>query len=124
MWEEAGILRDRASLSRALDALAEIDRSLDRTGVATLERKFNLTWHDWLNLKSLVLVSRAIAAAALAREESRGAHYRTDFPTSKPPDDLAYCRVRLAKGEIALDWQPVHFTRVKPGETLLRNDAA
>ena len=124
MWEEAGILRDRASLSRALDALAEIDRSLDGTGVATQEREFNLTWHDWLNLKSLVLVSRAIVAAALAREESRGAHYRTDFPTSKAPDDLAYCRVRLAKGEIALDWQPVRFTRVKPGETLLKSDAA
>ena len=124
MWEEAGILRDRASLGRALDALAEIDRSLDRTGVATQERAFNLTWHDWLNLKSLVLVSRAIAGAALAREESRGAHFRTDFPTSKPPDDLAYCRARLAKSEIALDWQPVRFTRVKPGETLLRNDAA
>jgi fumarate reductase flavoprotein subunit len=124
MWEDVGILRDRASLRRALGTLGDIDARLDRAGVATQERAFNLTWHDWLNLKSLILVSRAIAVAALAREESRGAHYRTDFPATKPPPDLSYSRVRLANGELVLDWQPVQFTRVKPGETLLRNDAA
>jgi fumarate reductase flavoprotein subunit len=124
MWEEAGILRDRASLGRALDGLAELDHALDRTGVATQERAFNLTWHDWLNLKSLVLLSRAIATAALAREESRGAHYRADFPATKSPEDLAFSRVTLAGNEIALDWEKVRFTRVKPGETLLKSDAA
>jgi len=124
MWEDVGILRDRASLERALGTLGDIDTRLDRAGVATQERAFNLTWHDWLNLKSLIIVSRAIAAAALARDESRGAHYRTDFPATKPPEDLTYSCVRLVNGEIALDWQPVQFIRVKPGETLLRNDAA
>jgi len=124
MWEDVGILRDRASLQRALGTLSDIETRLDLAGVATQERAFNLTWHDWLNLKSLILVSRAIATAALAREESRGAHYRTDFPATMPPTDLAYSCVRLANGQIALDWQPVQFTRVKPGETLLRDDAA
>jgi fumarate reductase flavoprotein subunit len=42
--------------------------------------RYNLTWHDWLNLDSLVAVSRAICASAAARNESRGAHHREDFP--------------------------------------------
>jgi fumarate reductase flavoprotein subunit len=125
MWQDVGILRDRAGLERAQGLLAELDARLDRTGVATQDLAFNLTWHDWLNLKSLVLVSRAIAAAALAREESRGAHFRTDFPDTRPPQDgLASTAVRLAGGEVAVGWEPVRFTRVRPGESLLAPAAA
>ena len=47
---------------------------------------FNLTWHDWLNLRSLTEVSRVITLAARKRENSRGAHFREDFPE---PGDLA-----------------------------------
>jgi succinate dehydrogenase flavoprotein subunit len=124
MWEDVGILRDRAGLARALGALADLDARLDRAGVATQERTFNLTWHDWLNLKSLILVSQAIATASLAREESRGAHYRTDYPTIRPPENLSYSRVSLDGNELRLAWAPVRFTRIKPGETLLKDDAA
>ena len=49
-------------------------------GVADAEKRYNLTWMDRLNLENLVLVSRAICAAAQARTDSRGAHYREDFP--------------------------------------------
>ncbi len=124
MWEDVGILRDEAGLTRALGTLVDLDARLDRVGVATQERAFNLTWHDWLNLRSLILVSRAIATAALAREDSRGAHYRADFPRTKPPIDLAYSCVTLGSSDLALAWEKVCFTRVKPGETLLTDDAA
>ena len=56
------------------------------TGVADADRRFNLTWHDWLNLRSLCEISRVIALAALKRENSRGAHFRSDFPE---PGDFA-----------------------------------
>ena len=80
---------------------------------------FNLAWHDWLNLGSLIAVSRAIVCAARARENSRGAHYRDDYPD---PGDLAasaYTRVRLRAGALASEQVPVRFTRVRPGESLL-----
>ena len=68
-------------------------RSLLATGLADGDRTFNLTWHDWLNLESLIDVSRVIARAALAREDSRGAHFREDFPGTGDLDATRYVRV-------------------------------
>jgi fumarate reductase flavoprotein subunit len=123
MWEDVGILRTGDGLRRGLAALDDLDRALDATGVADGDRAYNLTWHDWLNLKNLVLVSRSIAAAALAREDSRGAHFREDFPHTSDLATSRYTVVRLAEGGVAITTEPVHFTRVVPGETLLREAA-
>ena len=120
MWEKAGILRDAASLAAAARGLDDLDAALDAAGVEDGDRAFNLTWHDWLNLKSLVLVSRAIVAAADARRESRGAHWREDFPHTDPDaEGLRYTLATLREGRIALGWEEVRFTRLRPGESLL-----
>ena len=83
MWNDVGILRTAEGLARGMATLAALDARLDTVGVHGSadggDRAFNLTWHDWLNLKSLIQVSRVIAEAALSREDSRGAHYREDF---------------------------------------------
>ena len=120
MWDDAGIVRDAAGLSRAADVLTGLAEDLDRYRLPEIARdpSFNMTWHDWLNLSNLVAVSRVIVRAAQARENSRGAHYRSDFPD---PGDLAtsaYTRVR-AGGPLAVEAMPVVFTRVRPGETLI-----
>jgi fumarate reductase flavoprotein subunit len=125
MWDKAGILRDAAGLADATSALDALEAELDASGVDGANRAFNLTWHDWLNLKSLLLVSRAIVVASQAREESRGAHWREDFPETR--DDragLAATSVRLEDDHMVLQWQPVAFTRLKPGESLLTPVAA
>jgi len=124
MWDEVGVVRDRAGLERGLAALDAIEAELMMTGVAEDGRAFNLTWHDWLNLRSLTEVSRVIALAALKRENSRGAHFRSDFPE---PGDLATSRFTVARQTAAgleISEQPVEFTHVKPGETLLQDKAA
>ncbi len=121
MWDKAGILRDAAGLADATSALDALEAELDASGVDGANRAFNLTWHDWLNLKSLLLVSRAIVVASQAREESRGAHWREDFPETRDERaGLAATSVRLEEGRVALAWQPVAFTRLKPGESLLQ----
>ncbi|TMG72556.1 MAG: FAD-binding protein [Betaproteobacteria bacterium] len=120
MWEQVGILRDARGLARAEADLGALDAELERTGLGTAERSFNLTWHDWLNLKSLLAVSRAITRAAAARQESRGAHYREDFPITGPLEASAYTSIR---GDGALTMKPVVFTRVRPGQTLLKHAA-
>ena len=81
--------------------------------------RYNLTWHDWLNLESLIAVSRAICAAAQARTDSRGAHFREDFPETGNLETSSYSRVRLADAGYRVDFAPVHFTRVRPGQSLI-----
>ncbi|NLD53260.1 MAG: FAD-binding protein, partial [Burkholderiaceae bacterium] len=71
MWQDVGILRDATGLARALGRLDELDQALSRSGIVDGDRAFNPSWHDWLNLRSLIAVSRTIATAALAREDSR-----------------------------------------------------
>jgi len=79
-----------------------------------------LAWHDWMNLRNLIAVSRVIATSALARENSRGAHFREDFPETGAMDDSYYCVVRAdARGALHLQREPVRFTRVEPGHSLL-----
>jgi fumarate reductase flavoprotein subunit len=119
MWDDVGVFRDAIGLRRAESALIALDERLDHTGISGTSLAFNLTWHDWLNLKSLILISRAITAASLARAESRGAHFRSDFPETAPDEDAAFTKVRLSGNDIALDWERVSFTRIKPGESLL-----
>src|SRR5205823_6373137 len=67
MWDDVGVMRDAAGLRRGLAGLAAIEGELLSIGVADGDRAFNLTWHDWLNLRSLIEISKVIAAAALRR---------------------------------------------------------
>ena len=119
MWHKVGIIRDEAGLRAGLAELAAIESELDECGIADANRAFNLTWHDWLNLKSLAQTSRAIAEAALARTDSRGAHYREDFPEAGPLEKSAFTSLRLDGSSLKVTTKPVAFTRVRPGESLL-----
>ncbi len=123
MWDKVGIMRDAAGLGAALAGLDAIETDLDAGALADHNRAFNLSWHDWLNLKSLIEVSRVIARAAAAREDSRGAHFREDFPDTGPLEASAHTRARLVAGRLEITMQPVAFTRVRPGQTLLRDAA-
>ena len=120
MWEKVGIIRDARGLGEAAAQLSTLEASLDRAGIGDPGRVFNLTWHDWLNLKSLLAVSRTICAAALAREDSRGAHFREDFPQSGPLEASTFTSI-AADGNVVM--KPVAFTRVRPGESLLKDAA-
>jgi fumarate reductase flavoprotein subunit len=116
MWNDVGILRSAAGLKRALVDLDQLDALLSETGVADDDRRYNLTWHDWINLRSLLAVSRAIATAALAREDSRGAHYREDFPARTPLSTSDYTLARESARAIAIARLPVRFTRLTPAQ--------
>ncbi|MBU2286860.1 MAG: FAD-binding protein [Gammaproteobacteria bacterium] len=123
MWEDVGILRDAEGLQRALHTLAELDATLARTGVADGDRGFNPSWHDWLNLRSLISVNRVIARSALEREDSRGAHFREDHPATGDLPGSTYVVVTQRGDALEIHREPVRFTRVAPGETILQEAA-
>ena len=119
MWEDVGVLRTEAGIERGLTRIADIEAELAETGVDSDTLAFNLTWHDWLNLRSLCDISRVIARAGLARENSRGAHFREDYPDE---GDLAasYFTVARQQGDtLDIAREPVDFSIVKPGDTIL-----
>ena len=124
MWDDAGIIRNCESLERTLLQLDEMAADLAITGLAEEDRRFNLSWHDWINLENLILVSRAICVAAIARENSRGAHFRDDFPEAGDLETSPYTVARQRDGEMMVENRPVEFTRIRPGESLIEEDAA
>ena len=95
MWQDVGLFRDREGLSRALAVFEPAWQELD----ARLRRDAPLDPDDW-RTASILTVGRLIARAALRREESRGGHYRSDFPDR---DDVHWKR---RVGETASDGRP------------------
>jgi fumarate reductase flavoprotein subunit len=113
MWDRVGLVRDGAGLGQALEAIGGVEAALDGIGVSG-GAAFNVAWQDWLDLASLVIAARLIATSALARRESRGAHYRRDFPDSEAGVPYVV-RVRRDGDAPAVWREPVALTRVQPG---------
>jgi succinate dehydrogenase / fumarate reductase flavoprotein subunit/fumarate reductase flavoprotein subunit len=112
MWEGCGVVRTREGL---LGAQARIEELIEEAAAIAVPgpAEMNYAWQEALDLGNQLTVARAVVASALAREESRGAHYRADFPE---PDDarwLRYAVVRSgAEGVPAIDWRPVELSRL------------
>ncbi len=119
MWDGVGVMRDAEGIARAQGELAELKAELLAGGIGDENRVFNLGWHDWLNLRSLIEVSEVIAAAALSRENSRGAHFREDFPEVGSLEDSYFTVARRESGGIEVEREAVKFPIVKPGESLI-----
>jgi fumarate reductase flavoprotein subunit len=100
-----------------------VSDALMDVGVAADNLAFNLTWHDWLNLRSLCDVSEVITKAGIARENSRGAHFREDFPEAGAMEDSDFTVARMAGDQVDVTREPVQFTIVRPGETVLPEGA-
>ena len=124
MWDDVGVIRDGAGLQRGTEALESLGDELKQTGIGQTDLRFNLTWHDWLNLESQISVSKAITQAALKRENSRGAHYREDFASEGEYATSRYTVVYDNGGKIAVDDEAVDFSIVSPGESLIEVDPA
>jgi fumarate reductase flavoprotein subunit len=99
--------------------LDQLDQQLHQMGVGDIQREYSITWQDWMNLSNLILVSKSVADAALARENSRGAHYREDFPQPGSLEESYFTAVHLGIEGLEIKNRPVQFTMVKPGETIL-----
>jgi fumarate reductase flavoprotein subunit len=117
MEEAAGIYRDGDTLAKAADKLRELR---ERAATAVLDdasHTFNTELTAALELAGMVDLAEAIVHCALRREESRGAHQRTDFPARDDERFLAHSMVyRTADGPPRVEHLPVTITRWPPGE--------
>jgi succinate dehydrogenase / fumarate reductase flavoprotein subunit len=83
MQNLVGIVRTHDEMTRALGELEVLKRRTERVGVPG-NREYNPGWHTALDLRHLLIVSEAIARSAIERRESRGGHFRDDFPDKDP----------------------------------------
>lgn len=85
MSQNVGVLRTGSGLEKAYSELSELDREIgdltDSSSLSDLPSSENIV--RWSETRNLVLIARLVTLAALLREESRGAHYRHDYPVSK-----------------------------------------
>jgi succinate dehydrogenase / fumarate reductase flavoprotein subunit len=100
MQDLVGIVRTESDMRRALEGILALRKRAAEVGV-TGNREYNPGWHTAMDLDNLLTCSEAVTRSALERQESRGGHFREDFPNK----DAAYagfnvlCR-RGADGEM------------------------
>src|ERR1700748_3046437 len=83
-------------MERALDGIAKLKQRAEKVGV-TGNREYNPGWHTALDLNNLLTVSEAVTRAALLRKESRGAHFRDDYP--EKDETFGQFNLTVRKGE-------------------------
>ncbi|HMN39906.1 MAG TPA: fumarate reductase/succinate dehydrogenase flavoprotein subunit [Phycisphaerales bacterium] len=111
MQEKVGIVRNESDMGAALDALAKLKARSAGVGIDG-NREYNPGWHTCLDLRNLMCVSEAITRSALDRRESRGGHFREDFPNKEAAFANHNTIVRRASdGSMQLSRQPLVPTR-------------
>jgi succinate dehydrogenase / fumarate reductase flavoprotein subunit/fumarate reductase (CoM/CoB) subunit A len=104
MAVHAGPIRDELGLQLALAELALLRDALGEAP-PTAEGAFDTNRLDWFDLRNMLLVAETVTGAALARQESRGAHQRRDFPLTSPNWELNQT-LRWASGVLTLGRVP------------------
>jgi len=107
MQDLVGIVRREEEMAKALDGLKQLWSRANKVAVAS-NREYNPGWHTALDLNHLLTVSEAITRSALDRQESRGGHFREDFP-KKDPEAQKYNTVvfKAADGSMKLRREPI-----------------
>jgi succinate dehydrogenase / fumarate reductase flavoprotein subunit len=107
MQDLVGIVRTEPEMGRALDGLGKLRERQTRVRVEG-NRQFNPGWHTALDLEHLLTVSEAITRAGIERRESRGAHFRADFPAKDATFGGFNIVLRKgADGRMELDRRPI-----------------
>jgi len=117
MEDAAGIYRTGPAIAKGIDTLRELQDRIGKVGIADTSRSFNTELLAALELANMLDIGECMLQSALQREESRGAHQRTDFPDR---DDERFLMHQLAyrndDGTPRVESLPVTITRWPPGE--------
>jgi succinate dehydrogenase / fumarate reductase flavoprotein subunit len=116
MMTDAGVFRTGDGLKRLQQKLGELRNRYTQIRIDDKSRTFNMELVEAIELGFLLDCAEAIAASALAREESRGAHYREDFPARDDANWLKHTLIARTSGGLQLFYKPAVITRFEPKE--------
>jgi succinate dehydrogenase / fumarate reductase flavoprotein subunit/fumarate reductase flavoprotein subunit len=114
MWRKVGVVRNGPDLSAAIPEIQDVRQKIT-TAKGAGSAIFNAAWNEAINTENLARIAEMIAKSSLIREESRGAHYRSDFP-EKDVKWLKNICIKPENGELKVWDTPVKFTRLTPPE--------
>jgi succinate dehydrogenase / fumarate reductase flavoprotein subunit len=116
MDKHAGVYRTSASMKEGLAKIAELKQRFRKITVQDKSRIYNSNLIQALETENMLELAEVLLFAGLAREESRGAHARTDFSKRDDEKFLAHSMVYCAGGKARLEYKPVTITTWKPVE--------
>ncbi|VVB89775.1 Fumarate reductase (CoM/CoB) subunit A [uncultured archaeon] len=114
MWEKVGVFRNEKDILGALKTLRTLEESYARAGVKDGSRIFNTEMMQAIELGFMLDNAELIAKGALQRRESRGSHFRTDFPDRDDNNWLVHTIFILKDGKPHPSFEPVRITLFKP----------
>jgi succinate dehydrogenase / fumarate reductase flavoprotein subunit len=107
MNEKVGLIRDAGGLTQALDRIARLKERYQKIKVRNTGRIYNYELTTHLELGAMLILAEIVARSAQARTESRGAHYRIDFPNRDDANWKSHTVAKLSQGSTQLDKNPV-----------------
>ncbi|MGA9078856.1 MAG: FAD-binding protein [Halobacteriota archaeon] len=116
MSNKFGIFREKQKMREGLDEIKKIQEQVGHVSVQNKERKLNQALIRFLELEGMLLLAEAVARGALAREESRGSHKRTDYPERDDLNFLKHTLVGLRDDAIHVSYKPVTLGVFEPRE--------
>ena len=116
MMDDVSVFRDREGLERAVKGIGELRERYEHVRIDDRGRVFNYDLLEAWELGVLLDIAWVTAESALNRTESRGAHYREDFPKRDDATWLRHTLARLGNGRIEIAYKPVTVTRFQPEE--------
>jgi succinate dehydrogenase / fumarate reductase, flavoprotein subunit len=116
MMDQASVVRSAESLTQAKQGIAQIRSRYAYAGIDDHGPTFNTDLTEALELGAMLDCAEALVEGALAREESRGAHYRTDFPERDDANWLKHTMLRRTSGGLELTKKSVSITEFQPKE--------
>jgi fumarate reductase (CoM/CoB) subunit A len=114
MWNYVGIIRNNNGLEQALKEIENIKKVMTNVSIPLTTMRYNMGWIDAVEASNLVLAAEAIIKASLMRTETRGAHFRDDFPFRDDKNWLKHLVIELENGKMKLGSCPVDLSEVSP----------
>jgi succinate dehydrogenase / fumarate reductase, flavoprotein subunit len=116
MTENMSVVREEDGIRHALDHLSDLKEAYNRVTVDDKGKIYNTDLMEALELEHMLEVSEVMAHGALARQESRGAHFRTDFQKRDDANWLKHTMLYKTADGVHADYKPVTITRFEPKE--------
>ncbi len=116
MEEYVGIVRDEKHLQKGLEKIKDLQERCERIEISDKSMVFNTELTQLLELKAMLTISEGVIISAIARKESRGSHYRSDYTFRDDSNFLHHHLIHRKENKTAISKTPVVITKWQPSE--------